>query len=201
VVGYAGVCPGELLEIGDGGRQLLKKFQEYQGKDGANAAGTGHSRSSQKPGPFASGRHAGAAEEYNIHTLRIHFPNLLYRIRPPPHPPKPYRPLTAIDCLQTVIHDVRKGKARRSLLDHLLGTQELLQRGGYPEALCTAGLMHSVYGTNRFTLKSIDASIQGERERVRASAGQQVGTRLSLRSPTFRMSLSLSLSLSLTLSL
>lgn len=37
-----------------------------------------------------------------------------------------------------------------SLLSHLLGTRELLVEWGCPEALCDAGLFHSVYGTEDF---------------------------------------------------
>ena len=78
---------------------------------------------------------------------------------------------------QNLIHDSREGKVRRSLLDHLLGTQYLLQQAGYPEPICTAGLIHSVYGTNRFTTISIDPSDDAERARVRASVGHEVCSR------------------------
>jgi hypothetical protein len=38
----------------------------------------------------------------------------------------------------------------RTLLDHLIGTHDLLRSWGAPEAVCLAGLFHSVYGTDSF---------------------------------------------------
>ena len=66
-----------------------------------------------------------------------------------------------------VIHDKRKGS--RPLLSHLIGTRELLQQAGYSQEVCTAGLLHSVYGTNRFTIVCIDLA---QREHVRSVAGE-----------------------------
>lgn len=37
-----------------------------------------------------------------------------------------------------------------TLLDHLVGTYDLLLDWGAPDATCVAGLFHSVYGTPRF---------------------------------------------------
>ena len=37
--------------------------------------------------------------------------------------------------------------SRRTLLDHLMGTRELLAAWGAPPSWCDAGLFHSVYGT------------------------------------------------------
>jgi hypothetical protein len=42
----------------------------------------------------------------------------------------------------------------RSLYDHLCGTHALLEQWGNREPVCTAGLFHSLYGTNRFRHKS-----------------------------------------------
>ena len=66
------------------------------------------------------------------------------------------------------MHDRRKGS--RPLLSHLIGTQELLKHAGYPPSICTAGLLHSVYGTNRFTIVCIDPK---ERGHVRSLAGDE----------------------------
>ncbi len=47
--------------------------------------------------------------------------------------------------------------SNRTLLDHLIGTHNLLQSWGAAESVCLAGLFHSVYGTEGFraTLASI----------------------------------------------
>ena len=71
--------------------------------------------------------------------------------------------------LSQVVHDKRKGS--RPLLAHLDGTRALLEAAGYPESVCLAGLMHSVYGTNKFRLESIVADEEGRR-RVREAAGE-----------------------------
>jgi hypothetical protein len=42
----------------------------------------------------------------------------------------------------------------RSLYDHLCGTHALLEQWSNREPVCTAGLFHSLYGTNRFRHKS-----------------------------------------------
>jgi len=70
-----------------------------------------------------------------------------------------------------IVHDGRKSS--RPLLAHLQGTESLLKLGGYPPEICTAGLLHSIYGTNRFTKMTINPNTPGERDRVRASAGEQ----------------------------
>jgi hypothetical protein len=67
-----------------------------------------------------------------------------------------------------IVHDKRKGS--RPLLSHLIGTKELLQQAGYSQDICTAGLLHSVYGTNRFTIACIDPE---QRQQVRAVAGEE----------------------------
>ena len=45
--------------------------------------------------------------------------------------------------------------AKGTLYEHLLGTYTLLRAWGADEAVCRAGLFHSVYGTNVFTTRSI----------------------------------------------
>ena len=42
------------------------------------------------------------------------------------------------------------GHSRGALLDHLIGTYELLKEWGAAESVCLAGLFHSVYGTETF---------------------------------------------------
>lgn len=57
-----------------------------------------------------------------------------------------------------------------SLLSHLLGTHELLVDWGCREALCDAGLFHSVYGTQSYPLTLAPLSA---RARVRAVIGPE----------------------------
>lgn len=40
--------------------------------------------------------------------------------------------------------------SQRTLFDHLVGTHTLLEWWGNSEDVCTAGLFHSIYGTNHF---------------------------------------------------
>ncbi len=47
------------------------------------------------------------------------------------------------------------GHSGRTFLDHLQGTEKLLREWGMPAYVCDAGLFHSVYGTNIFTLQSV----------------------------------------------
>ncbi|MGB8840220.1 MAG: DUF6817 domain-containing protein [Aliidongia sp.] len=56
----------------------------------------------------------------------------------------------------------------RHLIDHLIATHDLLAQWGNPPDVCRAGLFHSIYGTNIFTLQS--ASL-GDRDRLRAAIG------------------------------
>ncbi len=58
--------------------------------------------------------------------------------------------------------------SRQGLLDHLMGTQAILQRWGAAEYLCTAGLCHSIYGTESF--KPMPVSIDN-RSKVSAVIG------------------------------
>jgi hypothetical protein len=50
----------------------------------------------------------------------------------------------------------------RALLDHLLGTRNLLIEWEARPALCDAGLFHSVYGTQYYELKAIPVSMRDE---------------------------------------
>jgi hypothetical protein len=60
----------------------------------------------------------------------------------------------------------------RSLLEHLVGTHNLLQHWGNPQDLCLAGLFHSVYGTDRFTHSMVQSDTDN-RQQVR----ELIGTR------------------------
>jgi hypothetical protein len=50
----------------------------------------------------------------------------------------------------------------RGLLDHLLGTRQLLVEWEARPALCDAGLFHSVYGTDSYELKAIPLTMRHE---------------------------------------
>ncbi|HEV3127653.1 MAG TPA: aspartyl/asparaginyl beta-hydroxylase domain-containing protein [Solirubrobacteraceae bacterium] len=58
----------------------------------------------------------------------------------------------------------------RPLLDHLIGTYEILHRWGQPEWLQRAGLLHSVYGTDAYDRELLSA---GRRAEVAGLAGEQ----------------------------
>ena len=60
-----------------------------------------------------------------------------------------------------------------SLASHLLGTYGLLQLAGQAEAVCLAGGLHSIYGTNIFTRALLNSAGSGQRQRVRSLFGQQ----------------------------
>jgi hypothetical protein len=49
-----------------------------------------------------------------------------------------------------------------SLLDHLLGTRQLLVEWDARPALCDAGLFHSVYGTEYYELKAVPLTMRNE---------------------------------------
>lgn len=59
----------------------------------------------------------------------------------------------------------------RSLLDHLIGTHDLLAKWGASEQLCVAGLFHSIYGTAYYAIKSADLS---SRPRLAHALGERV---------------------------
>lgn len=56
----------------------------------------------------------------------------------------------------------------RMLLDHLVGTHDLLRSWGANETVCLAGLFHSIYGTHRFLHQSWPLS---QRDTIRALIG------------------------------
>jgi hypothetical protein len=58
--------------------------------------------------------------------------------------------------------------SERSLYDHLLGTWTLLRRWNHPDAICTAGLFHSIYGVHN---RHARADRFAQREAIRAVIG------------------------------
>jgi hypothetical protein len=50
----------------------------------------------------------------------------------------------------------------RDLLDHLLGTRQLLVEWETRPALCDAGLFHSVYGTEYYELQAVPLTMRNE---------------------------------------
>jgi taurine dioxygenase len=58
--------------------------------------------------------------------------------------------------------------SHKTLLSHFIGTYEILKSWDQPQALCDAGLFHSVYGTEQFPSPLVD--VMG-RERLRAELG------------------------------
>ncbi len=45
--------------------------------------------------------------------------------------------------------------SRRHLIDHLLGTYDLLKQWGCEESICLGGGLHSIYGTNKYTIETL----------------------------------------------
>lgn len=60
--------------------------------------------------------------------------------------------------------------ARSNFLDHLKGTARLLQDWGNDQALCLAGLFHSIYGTEDFTTSTLGME---KRAAVTAMIGEE----------------------------
>jgi hypothetical protein len=58
----------------------------------------------------------------------------------------------------------------RGLLDHLLGTRQLLVEWGARPALCDAGLFHSIYSTEHFEQTAVPLT---SRDEVRQLIGQE----------------------------
>jgi hypothetical protein len=57
-----------------------------------------------------------------------------------------------------------------TLLEHLHGTREILKRWGARDALCLAGLFHSIYGTAYFETKTADLA---RRDEIRRLIGEE----------------------------
>ena len=66
-----------------------------------------------------------------------------------------------LEFLQSIDID-RQPHTDRGLLQHLIGTQELLAEWGCSEHICTAGLFHSIYGTTIYKHKTLRISARKE---------------------------------------
>ncbi|MEN5378521.1 DUF6817 domain-containing protein [Sphingobacterium kitahiroshimense] len=64
------------------------------------------------------------------------------------------------------LHTDQKAHSFRSLHKHLEGTYNILKEWGNNEAICLAGLFHSIYGTNTFKNQSIELSKRCEVRKV-----------------------------------
>jgi hypothetical protein len=60
-----------------------------------------------------------------------------------------------IDYLKEIGCDKQKHSGNRSLLHHLVGVSMILSEGNCSDALCVAGLFHSIYGTVVFRPKMV----------------------------------------------
>jgi hypothetical protein len=76
-------------------------------------------------------------------------------------------PKEALELLRR-LHTDKTPHTGRSLIDHLVGTYQLLESWGNSQAIRLAGLFHSIYGTNLFVFRS--ARLDQRRE-VRAVIG------------------------------
>lgn len=72
-----------------------------------------------------------------------------------------------LDYLKTLGAD-RMPHSGRSLMDHLVGTYEILRSWDCGTPVCVAGMFHSIYGTNAFGIRCMDM-------RDRASVMRAVG--------------------------
>jgi len=64
--------------------------------------------------------------------------------------------------------------AGRSLLDHLLETCAIVRRWGQPEWLAHAALLHSVYGTDRYSRQLIDVSRRAEISELAGARAERI---------------------------
>jgi hypothetical protein len=76
---------------------------------------------------------------------------------------------TRVQFLRDVNVDAREHSGR-GLLDHLLGTRQLLLKWGARPALCGAGLFHSIHGTEGYQEATVPLSM---RARVRELIGNE----------------------------
>jgi len=60
-----------------------------------------------------------------------------------------------VDYLKEIGCDKQKHSGNRSLLHHLVGVSMILSEGNCSDALCVAGLFHSIYGTVVFRPKMV----------------------------------------------
>lgn len=72
-----------------------------------------------------------------------------------------------------------------TLLEHLTGTYDLLEKWGNPKDVCVGGLFHSIYGTQYYTVQSTDLA---DRKRIADIIGPQAEELAFLFCTTDRMS-------------
>jgi hypothetical protein len=57
----------------------------------------------------------------------------------------------------------------RTLMEHLIGTYEILRSWGCDDSICIAGGLHSIFGTNKFLFSCLSV---GDRPNVRSLFGE-----------------------------
>ena len=73
-----------------------------------------------------------------------------------------------VDYLKEIGCDNQQHSGNRSLLHHLVGVSLMLSEGEASDALCIAGLFHSIYGTSVFRPKMISMD---DRDKIKALIG------------------------------
>jgi hypothetical protein len=84
---------------------------------------------------------------------------------------------TSLDERVRVLRSVKTDQiahSERALLDHLLGTRQMLVDWGARPALCDAGLFHSVYGTEHFAPTPAELSRRPEIQRLIGPEAEQL---------------------------
>lgn len=79
--------------------------------------------------------------------------------------------MTTLDTLRgrlVILGADRTAHSGRTLMEHLTSTARLLESWGCDEAVCIAGMFHSIYGTNAFGFSGLDP---GDREQLRDIIG------------------------------
>lgn len=81
--------------------------------------------------------------------------------------------MTTLDTLRgrlVTLGADRTAHSGRTLMEHLTSTARLLEDWGCDEAVCIAGMFHSIYGTNAFGYSSLH---HGDREQLRDLIGHR----------------------------
>ena len=81
-----------------------------------------------------------------------------------------------LDFLTDVLGTDRVRHSGRNLLEHLLGTYDLLERWNAKPEVRLAGLFHSVYGTNAFKHRCLDLTRAPDRNLVKGLIGHYAET-------------------------
>ena len=88
-----------------------------------------------------------------------------------------------LDLLRALTTD-ESPHSGRTLLEHLMGTYNLLEEWGNQKGVCVGGLFHSIYGTQYYTVQSTDLS---DRKRIADVIGAQAEELAFLFCTTDRM--------------